>query len=264
MFFGILLLIVNSSKLSYMKPFKFNPIQKSKSLTNELAESLRNEILGGAFEIGDKLPASKDIESHAGVSRSVVREAIAQLKAEGLVDSQQGVGVFVSAKHKKKSFEIQSSEFECIHDAIQILELRMSVEVEMSAMAANNRTEEQMQTILTCMHDMESKIAAGEDAIEEDFAFHKAIADASGNPYFRRFIDYIGSGVIPAREIITNYETGNDSDSLLVSIQEEHRQLAKAIQSQDSELAKASAKAHLGNSIKRHSLIEKNLGSELS
>ncbi|AWB66109.1 GntR family transcriptional regulator [Saccharobesus litoralis] len=245
-----------------MKSFQFTQVQKSHSLTHELAELLRQGILSGKFKVGEKLPPSKEIEEQTGVSRSVVREAIAQLRAEGLVDSRQGVGVFVSSKPKKAGFEIDQAEFETVHNAVQILELRMSVEVEMSAMAAQKRTEQQMQNILDRMLEMEQKIAQGEDAIKEDFEFHKAIADASGNPYFRRFIEYIGSGVIPAREIITKYEQEPAAQGLLDLIQDEHRQIARAIQAQDPELAKASVKAHLGNSIKRHSQVEANLVAE--
>ncbi|MCF2950343.1 FadR family transcriptional regulator [Paraglaciecola aquimarina] len=241
-----------------MATFQLARVQKSGGLTTELVESLRAEILKGNFKTGDKLPSSKIIEQQSGVSRSVVREAIAQLKAEGLVDSKQGVGVFVTSKKNTQSFQITKAEFESIHNAIQILELRMSVEVEMGAMAAVKRSDDQMQNITNCMLNMENKISQGEDSIAEDFAFHKAIADASGNPYFRRFIDYIGSGVIPAREMITNYENGFGSDKLLAVIQEEHRQICRAIESQDSDLARASIKAHLGNSIKRHSQIEES------
>ncbi|WP_158969909.1 FadR/GntR family transcriptional regulator [Paraglaciecola sp. L3A3] len=244
-----------------MELFTLNQVPKSLSLTNELVKSLRTEIQKGTLKPGDKLPSSKVIESQAGVSRSVVREAVAQLKAEGLVDSRQGVGVFITSTQKAQSFKIDKSEFESIHDAIQILELRMSVEAEMCGMAAKYRSDAQMENIIACMHAMEKKIALGEKATTEDFAFHKAIAEASGNPYFLRFIDYIGSGVIPAREIITKYEKDSDSEGLLTVIQDEHRQIARAIQSQDSELAKASAKAHLSNSIKRHSTIEETLVS---
>lgn len=246
-----------------MTLFTLNQVPKSLSLTNELVKSLRTEIQKGSFKPGDKLPSSKVIENQAGVSRSVVREAIAQLKAEGLVDSRQGVGVFVTAIQPTKAFKIDRAEFESIHNAIQILELRMSVESEMSGMAAKNRSDEQMQNIIDCMHAMENKIALGEKATTEDFAFHKAIAEASGNPYFLRFIDYIGSGVIPAREIITKYEKDSGSEKLLTVIQEEHQQITRAIQAQDSELAKASAKAHLSNSIKRHTQIEESLVSEI-
>lgn len=245
--------------LSDMTAFKFAPVQKSVGLTTELVESLRSEIIKGSLKIGDKLPSSKVIEEQAGVSRSVVREAMAQLKAEGLVDSRQGVGVFVTSKKNDKSFQIDKAEFESIHDAIQILELRMSVEVEMGSLAAKKRSDSQMNSITEAMLAMEDKIKNGEDSIAEDFTFHKAIADASGNPYFRRFIDYIGSGVIPAREMITNYEDGFGDDKLLAVIQDEHRQICRAIQAQDADLARASIKAHLINSIKRHSKIEETL-----
>ncbi|MCI2285394.1 winged helix-turn-helix domain-containing protein [Colwellia sp. MSW7] len=83
-----------------IQSFNLNKMKKSNSLTNDLAESLRNKIISGDFKVGEKLPSSKRIEALAGVSRSVVRESIAQLKAEGLVESHKG-SVFLSQKHRK-------------------------------------------------------------------------------------------------------------------------------------------------------------------
>ncbi|WP_111978561.1 FadR/GntR family transcriptional regulator [Algibacillus agarilyticus] len=238
-----------------MSHFQLSQVKKSRSLASELAESLRDEIVKGNFKVGEKIPASKDIEQQAGVSRSVVREAIAQLKAEGWVDSKQGVGVFVIEKTTTNTFEITASEFECIHNAIQILELRLSVEVEMCAMAAENHSRSQITEIYDWMHKMEDKIAKGEDAVTEDLNFHKAIADASGNPYFTRFIDYIGSGVIPARDIITQNNPEPFVENFLEIIQQEHREIADSIKSKNPDLARQAVKAHLGNSIQRHKLL---------
>ncbi|MDU0352636.1 GntR family transcriptional regulator [Paraglaciecola aquimarina] len=88
--------------------------EKPGGLTTELVESLRSEILKGSYKVGDKLPSSKIIEEQTQVSRTVVREAIAQLKAEGLVDSRQGVGVVITERKNDKSFQIDKVEFESI------------------------------------------------------------------------------------------------------------------------------------------------------
>ncbi|MDU0352635.1 FCD domain-containing protein [Paraglaciecola aquimarina] len=142
------------------------------------------------------------------------------------------------------------------YNAIQILELRLSVEVEMGGMAAERRTEEQMEEITKCMISMEEKGKNGEDSISEDFAFHKAIANASGNPYFVRLIEYIGSGVIPAREMITQYSNSFNNEKLLSVIQGEHRQIWRAIKNHDKSSAREAIKEHLGNSINRHIQIK--------
>lgn len=227
-------------------------IQKSKSLTIDLADSLRAQILKENWDVGTKLPASKDIEKAAGVSRTVVREAVAVLKAEGLVESRQGVGVFVSERKKNKLFTIDDEEFSSFEDAIQILELRMAVEIEMAGMAAKNHSKEQMDGINKALQSVNKKMRNGQHGRKEDFDFHLSIAKASGNTYFTRFIEFIGSGVIPARELILNHRLSEEQQSFFDTICEEHNQIAKAIDNRDAEAAKEAMAAHLGSSKDRH------------
>ena len=221
-------------------------------------ESLKAQILDGNLKPGTKLPSAKEIEGQAGVSRSVVREAISALKAEGLVVSRQGVGVFVTNSAKKQKFEIEDEEFGSIEDTLKILELRMAVELEMVAMAAKNRTKKQMHTIWKCLEAFDKQVATGNDAVKEDLQFHLSVAEASGNPYFARFIKYIGEGVIHAREINTNFEKSLDIESYLHIIQDEHQAIAQAIEDQDSEAAQEAIRSHLGNSRARHLKIVNN------
>ncbi|MER2491278.1 FadR/GntR family transcriptional regulator [Catenovulum sediminis] len=241
-----------------MDNFAFNRIQRSQNLTAELADLLRKQIHQGKLPVGAKLPASRDIEEQVGVSRSVVREAVAQLKAEGILYSKQGVGVFVAEKQAANSFRINSTEFESVHEAIQILELRKAVEIEMCAMAASRRTEAQLAKIEASYNNISKKNEFGEDTLNDDFEFHKAIAEASGNRYFLRFIEFIGSGVIPAREIITGGQQVNGNEYVSL-IQAEHQKILSAIQLKDQEYARAAIKAHLENSIQRHQRKIENL-----
>lgn len=239
---------------------KLTRVKKSKSLTHGLADNIRQEVLSGKYKPGDRLPSSKYIEEKAGVSRTVVREALAELRAEGLLSSRQGSGVFVAeASLIQAGFKIDIKDFEDIRNAIHILELRLGIEVEMSGKAAINRSEQQLQAIENSFHAMSHKFAKGQDAIEEDFAFHKAIADASNNPYFRRFIDFIGNGVIPAREIVIKHEKGINRQDLMATVKSEHKKILLAIKLQDPDLAKTAAMEHLSNSIHRHRKIEQAL-----
>ncbi|MEI6893916.1 MAG: FadR/GntR family transcriptional regulator [Colwellia sp.] len=245
------------------KPFTIGQLKNGRSLTHELVESLRSQIINGSLPLGTKLPSSKKIEQQAGVSRSVVREAVAALKAEGLIISKQGVGIFVANTSLKKTFEIEKEEFSSIEDAVKILELRMAVEIEMSVMAATNRTKKHIKTLWKCLENFDKQVAAGNDAVKEDFAFHLAIGDASGNPYFSRFIKYIGSGVIPSREIITENIQTLDPKNYLEIIQTEHRNIAQAIEDKEIEAARIATREHLGNSLKRHIEIAKAYKKQL-
>ncbi|REL30735.1 FadR/GntR family transcriptional regulator [Thalassotalea euphylliae] len=242
-----------------MKHLHIGQIQSSRSLTNDLVESLRSQILEGNLEPGTKLPAAKDIEEQAGVSRSVVREAVAALKAEGLIVSRQGVGMFVASSTPKQSFEIENKEFTCIEEAVQILELRMAVEIEMASMAARHRTDKQMADIWAALAAFDQQVADGNDAVKEDLNFHLSVASASGNPYFSRFIKYIGEGVIPDRDIVTDYEESIDSTDYLKIIQNEHKKIAEAIEAKDSEAARSATREHLGNSRDRHIKIAEHV-----
>ncbi|EWH10344.1 GntR family transcriptional regulator [Catenovulum agarivorans DS-2] len=226
-------------------------IRRASNLTTELADLLRQQIKQGQYAVGSKLPSSKFIEQQAGVSRSVVREAIAQLKAEGILYSQQGVGVFVADKPTSLSFSIDAQEFKSIHEAILILELRKAVEVEMCGLAAVRRSDEQLEKIRFCFKQINLAIEQGRDGVAEDFNFHQAIAEASSNHYFVRFIDYIGAGVIPAREIITQ-RSAQASVDYVALIQKEHEQILRAITHKDKGGARAASKAHIENSILRH------------
>jgi len=242
-----------------MLDFNISQIQKSKSLTNELAKSLEEEIISGKLKAGEKLPSSKSIEEQAGVSRSVVREAVAQLRAQGLVQSRQGVGVFVTQKTPQMAFVIDAEEFQSLHEAINILELRMAVETETASRAASLRSEAQLEEITHRMMAMEKTIAKGITSAEEDLNFHLAIADASGNPYFSRFIKYIGSGVESSRTIITVDMTLDDKNNFFKAIQDEHRHITNAIKMGSPEMAGAAMKAHLISSIRRHEDVVQKL-----
>ncbi|GGD60457.1 FadR/GntR family transcriptional regulator [Lacimicrobium alkaliphilum] len=239
--------------------FSISQLQGSRSLSIDLTNSLRQKILDGNLPPGTKLPTAREIEEQAGVSRSVVREAVAALKAEKLIISRQGIGVFVADGVTSRPFEIETNEFASIEDAIQILELRMAVELEMSAMAARNRKKTQMKRIWQCIEDFETKKNQGEDAVKEDLALHLAVADASGNPYFSRFIKYIGSGAIPSRDLISKYDNTANKPEYLQQLHEEHRRLAQAIEDKNEESAREAVRQHLGNSLKNHRALARKV-----
>src|SRR3546814_3925482 len=89
----------------------------------------------------DRLPTEAEFVDVLGVSRTVIREAIARLAAAGLVEARQGKGLFVSETARYQAFQITRDEVENLSDVIELLELRLCVETEMAALAAERRSE---------------------------------------------------------------------------------------------------------------------------
>ena len=121
-----------------------------------------------------------------GVSRTVVREAVAALRADGLVVVRQGVGAFVAA-NVRRPFRIDVEGLRSLRQALDVMELRMGIEVEAAGLAAERGTAAQIRKIAHAYEAVDLAIDRGETAIDEDFAFHVSIADATGNPQFSRF-----------------------------------------------------------------------------
>ena len=76
---------------------------KQVSLAAKISSALRRDLAEGVFRPGDRLPSESELTREYSVSRTVVREAIAILRADGLVEARKGAGVFaVEAKPAKE------------------------------------------------------------------------------------------------------------------------------------------------------------------
>lgn len=116
----------------------------------------------------------------AGVSRIVVREAVAALRAEELIVTHQGVGAFVADHPGKGLFRLGPAEAEGLH---QVPELRLAPKVEAASLAAGRFRPETLAPILAAQTAFATAAASDDPAEEADIAFHRAVAAATGNPF---------------------------------------------------------------------------------
>jgi GntR family transcriptional regulator, transcriptional repressor for pyruvate dehydrogenase complex len=186
-----------------------------------------------------------------GVSRTVVREAISSLKAESLVSTQQGVGAFVVQSTPPVSFRIDHEDLDAIKELIDLLELRISIEAETAALAAERRTDQQLEAIRASLDELTRCIKASQDHVESDFRFHMEIARASGNHYFTDLFGYLGPRLIPRSNIKSFCEDSTMRDAYLHRVNKEHEDIFQAILRQDTEAARNVMRVHLVNSRER-------------
>ncbi|EIM29040.1 FadR/GntR family transcriptional regulator [Microvirga lotononidis] len=235
---------------SFLSDLSLNTVARKRNLVSDLAEAISREIAEGRLQAGDRLPTEAELAAAAGVSRTVVREAVAALKAAKLVQTRQGAGAFVLPPPPKSDFFASLSNGE-VDDILAMLELRLAVEVEAASLAAVRRTDEEMAALDRALEN----ITKGEDyGIAADLEFHRILAGATKNPYFARFLDFLGEFAVPRRSGQSD-PVGMDQrqrDYLSV-IEREHRAIRDAIAMGDSNLAAAMMRAHLANSRNRYS-----------
>jgi DNA-binding FadR family transcriptional regulator len=221
------------------------------TLVVQISNLLRKAILAGQYQPGEKLPSEAKLTEAHGVSRTVVREAIAALRADGLVEPRRGAGVFVLEPGAAHAQPFQNIDHARISSIIELLELRGAVEVEAASLAAMRRSPAQEEEIMEKHAAVQACIAAGKPTSEADFELHKAIAKATNNPRFVEFLDLMGTSAIPRAALQTSSED-RTSPAYLTHIHEEHARIVSAISNGDAEIARDAMREHLQGSQRRY------------
>ncbi len=221
-------------------------LPRSQGLGDGLARQLAEWISGGGAGPGERLPTEKQLVERFGVSRAVVREAIARLKADGFVETRQGAGAFVAARPGQGSFKLGSMADD---DLNHVFDLRAAVEAKAAELAARRRLPEDIAAIRAAYEAMQQALQSGQAGAEADDAFHAAIAVASGNPHLGRFLDYL-AGQFSASRALT-WSADAIADGRAAASQAEHAAILLAIEAGDTAAAAIAATRHVENATRR-------------
>ncbi|MEQ8291138.1 MAG: FadR/GntR family transcriptional regulator [Roseovarius sp.] len=232
-------------------PLKNTSSGGRRNLVSEVTAGLRGRIESGEFEVGDRLPSEAQLTEAFSVSRTVVREAIAALRADGLVEPRQGAGVFVQEPSASIQRSFQIVDMDKISSIVEMLEFRTAVEMEAAALAATRRSPAQEEEIYEAEAEIRALAQRGEATTEADFRLHRAIATAANNPRFAEFLDLMGQSVIPRSALKARGEQ-RSPDSYINLISDEHRAIADAIAAGDAEAARDAMRRHLKGSQQRY------------
>ena len=223
-----------------------------RNLTDEVIARIKKEIGSGRLLPGARLPTEQELMAALGVSRTVVREAVAALRADGLITTRQGSGAYVAADVSRVPFRIDPEGLSSIEDVLEVMELRLAIEVEAAARAAERITPRRLAAIERVLCTIEAAVEKGEGAVNEDFAFHRVIAEASGNPRFAELLEYLGRHVIPRQSIRVAVSTPQEQRHYLMRIQKEHARIHEAIRDGHSAEARKAMRTHLTRSLQRY------------
>jgi DNA-binding FadR family transcriptional regulator len=227
-------------------------VERRPKLSETVVAAIRKQLVSGEIQPGQKLPTEEKMTEAFGVSRTVIREALASLAADGLVEPRQGAGVFV-LDHPTLTLSSMSQEISKISQAINVLEVRMGIEVEASGLAAARRNAAQVALIQEAFFEFERVLKLGEPTGKADFAFHREIALATNNPLYVEMLDALGDRTIPCDRTSPWYSVEVLSVDYLTKLQREHLLVLKAISAGDAVAAREAMRAHLVAAQARYS-----------
>lgn len=220
-----------------MKP---DPLSSSR-LYEQMAAQIRQQIVDGIIETGDRLPNERDLAKQYGVSRTVVREAIKTLKQEGLVEIRAGLGTFAvddTGKALKQTLDLMMS-FGKESTLADIVEIREILEPRIAAMAAERATNDDLARMDEAIEAMEENLEVIEKYAEADHSFHLLLAQATHNSIIPSLIASIVDLLQELRKRIALVEGARERG------QKHHRRIVEAIRNRDAKAAQATMKAHL-------------------
>lgn len=227
----------------------FNPIPNANRLSVQVAEQLATAIRTGKLKEGDKLPTEAQLVEQFAVSRTVVREALSRLKSMGWIESQQGSGIYVSAQSAFQPLNFDAKHAASREAVIQIVEVRRALEAECAALAALKRTPTDLLAIQGALINIDKAVAAGNDGVDADVQFHRAIATAAGNPFLISTLDYLAQFLREGTRVTRANEARREDFANAVRL--EHHAIAQAIENGDSKQAQRAATLHMKNAAKR-------------
>jgi GntR family transcriptional repressor for pyruvate dehydrogenase complex len=222
------------------------PPKPRENLTDTVVASLQTWLRGGGLPPGSRLPSEHELAARLGVSRPVLREALAQLKASGLVESRRGSGLYTSHDPRPPALRVSRWETGSLDEVRQIFELRGHLESGAAELAAVRRTAADLDALGEAMA---LQRAAARDGVAEDLAFHFAVARAAHNDYFLRVLELISAFLATAMK--PSPEREGDFLARKQAVEAEHGRVVEAIRAGDPAAARVAMRAHLDSAWQR-------------
>lgn len=208
--------------------------------STQVVEQLTQLILNGELKSKELLPPERDLAAQLGVSRNVVREAIKILQSRGLLTIRHGVGTVVNGVSSEPLQQVFTHALHGQEDALlKLTEVRLLVEVEMAALAAQRATRENLHKIRAAFEAMEASVDDPQRYVQCDREFHSALAEATQNNVFALVMEATSALTRQAR-VYTLEAGASVRQSLRI-----HREILEAVEAGDAILAASQMRAHL-------------------
>ncbi len=204
----------------------------------DIAAILRREITRGGYRRHDRLPASRRLAETYGVARNTLRDALAQLEAEGLLETRAGSGTYVTC-------EADRPPASSVEDAnpLELIDARFALEPHICRLAVLHGRREDFEQLDALCTGMEQSIADPTRFAEADTEFHWLLAAATRNNLLIRIIGQINT--VRAMDEWTRMRHLTLEPRIISQYNVQHRQILNAIRTREPERAANRMKEHL-------------------
>ena len=211
----------------------FEPVRNQR-VSDEILHQIREAVLSGKFQVGDRLPNERVLATQFAASRTSVREALRGLEQAGVILIKKGIngGVFVAdPDHRMVSRPFQTLLQLRKITMDNIVEARLIFEPEAARLAAQRAQPEDLEEMKDVIDKMSDAVEKGELPGSFDLKFHKLIARAARNPILEMLSE---SMLEVASQVITNLHPSAD---VLRHVVKRHRDVFEAVSKRDPHLA---------------------------
>ena len=223
----------------------FAAVDRDARLSDKVTEAILQTIVSNRLKPGDALPPERELGKQFGVSRTVIREALAALGGRGVLTRSQGRESVVATPGASDlvnllQFRVSRRDVGLGH----ILDARIGLEVTGARRAAELATPEQVAEIRAEFEALAATASKKESGYHAaDIRLHRAIAVASGNPLIVLILDALGDFLMDFRVKATKNRRSRGES--LEPVIEQHRQIVLAIEAGDAEAAEEAMREHL-------------------
>ncbi len=216
---------------------RLRPIRKTRAY-EEIVRQLQSLIAQGQLKPGDRLMTERELAQEFGVSRVTVRQALSVLQAMGLVESRIGNGTF--ARTRVPTVTVLASMLNPPKSTLlDQLELRRLIEPEVARLAADRASPSHLREMAGFIELQRERLKQGRPFVEEDSAFHLAIARSSGNDLLVRMMESIHELLRESRE--QSLRTKDAMERSLAG----HRRIIDAVRRHDPKAAQRAMLRHV-------------------
>lgn len=229
--------------MAELRPEPDSVTATARSLRDQVYEKIYQKISLGEWPNGTKLPSEARLVERFGVSRLVLREALTRLRIDGLVESRQGAGTRVIASPSRSVLPLV--EGDGIADLLSLYELRIGIEGEAAWLATRRGSARRIAAIEAAHQQMHRALGdPGAMVVEEDIAFHLAVAAATENTYYLRVVESVVGAIRTGVRIAQSLEHRTHNERVENTVAE-HGRLLEVIRSGNADLAREMMRAHV-------------------
>ncbi|MFN3433654.1 MAG: FadR/GntR family transcriptional regulator [Sphingomonas sp.] len=205
-------------------------------------------IADDGLTTGDRLPSEARLAELFGMSRTIVREALARLASDGITEARRGAGSFVKRRPSERLGTHVAMD--ALAKTLGTYEVRFVLEAESARLAALRRSQEQLDAIEAALAALRASLLSNAPAHEEDWLLHRAIVEATGNSAFLPVFDLLQNEVVQILRAGVDISRSRPPH-VIGAMMDEHDAIVDAIRARDADGAALAMRWHLSQGRKR-------------